>query len=64
MLDYNTYRKVFNKWTDDGVFKLAYKMFLTEIYKKYKINSNDFIIDSTNIQNMSGTTEFAKLSAK
>ena len=59
MLDWDTYRKIYNKWVDDGVFVLAYKLFMEYVCKKYKLNTNDLFIDSTNIQNMNGRTEFA-----
>lgn len=64
MLDPDTYRKIFNKWSDDGIFELAYKLFYEDVRKKLKLNENEFFIDSTNIQNMNGNTEEANMAAK
>lgn len=63
-LEPDTYRKMFNKWSKDGIFELAYKLFLKDIVKKYKLENTTFYIDSTNIQNMNGNSEEANMASK
>ena len=63
-LSSDAYRKKFNMWSNDGVFKLAYELFLKDICRNNNVNITNFLIDSKNIQNMNGTCKEAEYAHK
>jgi hypothetical protein len=52
---HTTIRKMFNRWSDKNVFKTAYDKMLESINKKDKKKSKNVFIDSTFIDNKTGS---------